>query len=282
MELTIVGDVMRGLGVIYLLAGLGALALALLKPKETKAKILWTSTVLILFGILPVMNIWERWQADAFAKEAWAYYRKMCAERAGEKIFKTFTGVKSVVVTKPLPPATEKDLYDQYWYGDPYSASATSTRSIHAAGKLTIPNSPTSSTTSGMGFEFVEYMAAERSRDGSHELFRIEYQPNSSDYRRTKISVPQSRFSLQWEDISRPEDRKYWVAASRLSIFDLAESKLIAQRIGFFIEAGFGSRAGQRRPWLSSRGPNTTCPESHTWSDRWFVFKVLNPREEGK
>ena len=73
---------------------------------------------------------------DAYVKEAWAYFKNKCDTEAGEKIYKTFTGVKSVLVVKPLPPATEKDLYDQFWYGDPYSASATSARGESAARRL--------------------------------------------------------------------------------------------------------------------------------------------------
>jgi len=56
----------------------------LLKPRGSRRKILWVSVVLILFSILPAVNTRERWQADAFAKEAWAYYRKLGAEKEDE------------------------------------------------------------------------------------------------------------------------------------------------------------------------------------------------------
>ena len=76
---------------------------------------------------------------EAYVKEAWAYFKKKCETEAGEKIYKTFSGVKSVLVVKPLPPATEKDLYDQFWYGDPYSnATPWDKRGVSAALKLSL------------------------------------------------------------------------------------------------------------------------------------------------
>jgi hypothetical protein len=94
---------------------------------------------------------------------------------------------------------------------------------------------------------------------------------------------PESRFGISWEDISTPEDRKYWVAGSRLSVIDLTDKSVVAERVGYLIEAGFGSTAGQRRPWLAARGigPNgRSCPEAHDYSDRWFLLKVLKPELE--
>jgi len=273
VDMSIVVDVFLDLGILYQLAAVVALAFALLKPSGSKGKILWVSVVLILFSILPAVNTWERWQADAFAKEAWAYYRKLCAERSGEKIYKTFTGVRSVIVTKPVPPATEEDSYNQFWLGDPYSEDIYSFRTYHAAGKLLVKNAPASATTMGGGFEYVEFI------DVSKSTIRLEYEPKATDYKKTSISETTSRFALEWQDISTMEDRKYWVAGSRLSIIDLTSKSLIAERVGYFIEPGFGSKAGHRRPWNAGKGPRTTCPHSHTWSDRMFVFRVLNPIE---
>jgi hypothetical protein len=81
--------------------------------------------------------------------------QEVCDERAGEKIYKTYTGVKSVLVVKPLPPASEKDLFDQYWYGDPYSdATPWSKRGISAATTLTLNSRRPDRIQKG--FEFVE------------------------------------------------------------------------------------------------------------------------------
>ena len=98
------------------------------------------------------------------------------------------------------------------------------------------------------------------------------------------IDSPTSQISVSWEDISTLEDRKYWVAGSRLRVVDLTDNSVVAERIGYFIEAGFGSTAGQRRPWLTSRGPNTTCPQIQNGSveDRLFILKSFKDSLEIK
>jgi hypothetical protein len=99
---------------------------------------------------------------------------------------------------------------------------------------------------------------------------------------KTLIEKPTSKFGIEWNDISTPEDRKYWVAGSRLRIIDLTDNTIVAERIGYFIEAGFGSRAGGRRPWLTSRGPHTTCPPliGGDYSDNWFLAHVFKLEQE--
>ena len=104
-------------------------------------------------------------KSDAYAQEAWAYFKKMCDEKSGEKIYQDLRWRKERAGEKPLPPATEKDLFDQYWYGDPYSASATSQRSVHAAGKLVYPNAPIAENKLGAGLEFVELELGEGASD---------------------------------------------------------------------------------------------------------------------
>jgi hypothetical protein len=64
-----------------------------------------------------------------------------------------------------------------------------------------------------------------------------------------------------------------------LRVVDRTDNSVVAERNGYFIEAGFGSTAGGRRPWLTSRGPSTTCPPliNGDYDDRWFVLKSLIP-----
>src|SRR5258706_6935690 len=124
LELTGMNSVLRGISLLYWLLAAGAIYLAIKKGKDRQAKITWTLIVIVLFGVLPTKEIIDQVRREANAREAWAYFKKLCDEKSGEKIYKTYTGVKSVLVVKPLSPATEKDLYDQFWYGDPYSDSA--------------------------------------------------------------------------------------------------------------------------------------------------------------
>lgn len=254
---------------------LAALLGYLFYGRHRKAAIVIATAGLLCF--FPFKNWFEVREKKAYAEEAWAHFRKLCEEKAGEKIYKSFDRVRSVLIEKPLPMATEKDSYDQYWYGDPYSAEIHGRRGVLEAAVLAIPNAPISRGKSGRGFDFVEVRISGSTIDSNSSIDRVFYPEGAERYSQVASARSVSRFSIAWEDISSPKDRKYWVAGSRLVIFDKLENIVVAERIGFFIESGFGSTAGQRRPWMASKGSNTTCPYSHTWSDRMFVLKVLSP-----
>jgi hypothetical protein len=284
LELTVMGSVLRGIGLLYWAFAIGAVVLAIRYGKGTRGKVIWAAVAIAAFGYLPGRALIEQHQRDAYAKEAWAYFKKLCDEKSGEKIYKTYTGVKSVLVVKALPPATEKDLYDQFWYGDPYSnATPWDKRAELAASTLADPVAPISLDKMGRGYDFVESsLPSDKGR-----IVKYFYPENARKSVDEIVSAPVSRYGISWEDISSPEDRKYWVAGSRLRVIDLTDNSVAAERVGYFIEAGFGSTAGQRRPWLTSRGPSTTCPairDGH-FDDRWFILKVLNPiegKQDGK
>ena len=128
----------------------------------------------------------------------------------------------------------------------------------------------------GKGLAFVEFPRAD-----SLGFERFFYRGEDQTFQREVVDIPTSRFGVSWEDISTTDDRKYWIAGSRLQVIDLVEKRVVAERTGFYIESGFGSRAGQRRPWQASKRPQTTCPDAHDLADSWFLFKVLKPAKEG-
>ena len=274
LELTGMGSVLRDMGILYWLFAIGAVAFAIWKGKTRQRKALWAAIAVAVFGFLPVKQVIEQAQRNAYAREAWAYFKKLCDEKSGEKIYKTHTGVKSVLVVKPLPPATEKDLYDQFWYGDPYSnATPWNERGEQVAIRMTgIFKSTTGEQT---GLEFVE-MPSDEKGNYFYRISRLDRYPFQA---RSGSENSISRFAVSWEDVSTPQDRKFWVAASRLRVVDRTDNSVVAERNGYFIEAGFGSTVGGRRPWLTSRGPNTTCPPliNGDYDDRWFVLKSLIP-----
>jgi hypothetical protein len=277
LELTGMGSVLRAIGWLYWLLAIGAISLALIKGRTPRAKAQWTAIAVVVSGFLPGKAMVEQYQRDAYAKEAWAYFKKKCDTEAGEKIYKTYTGVKSVLVVTPLPPATDKDHFDQFWYGDPYSSPAHSQRGKLEAITLASMTAPVSYGVHGHGYDYVEMRDAPTS-----PVVRYYYSQGATHYQTSTGQAVESRFGISWEDISTPHDRKFWVAGSRLRVIDLTDSSIVAERVGFFIEAGFGSTAGQRRPWLTSRGPNTTCPSirNGSYEDRWFILKALSPTAE--
>jgi hypothetical protein len=281
LEITSMGSVLRGLGFLYWLLAIGAISLALAKGKTPRAKALWTTIAAVVFGFLPVQAMLEQHKRDAYAKEAWAYFNKLCAEKSGEKIYKSYTGVKSVLVVKPLPPATEKDLFDQFWYGDPYSDASTYKRAESAARHLVMYWKHRSGVGIQKGLDFVEIK-----NDSGNGYIQIQ-SPRSPQLGTTTELIQQavSKFGLIWEDISTPNDRRYWIAGSRLQVVNLTDNSVVAERIGYLIESGFGSTSGQRRPWQTARGigPNgQSCPDSHDATDQWFITTVFKQESENK
>ena len=278
LELTGMGSVLRGLGVLYWLVALACLFAAFKLPCTGVAKGAAAAIVIALFGYLPVTGYIESQKRQAYQREAWAYFRNKCATEAGEKIYKTFSGVKSVLVVKPLPAATPEDLHDQYWYGDPYSSSSYGDRAKYATSALAFYDSPASKGGREKGLNFIE--SSLQSAGTERKYVKHFYLDKSREMQSESIDVPTSRFGVSWNDTSTPHDRKYWVAGSRLKVIDLATQEVVAERQGFYIEAGFGSHGGARTPWLTSKGPNTTCPtHNDSYSDRWFVLRVLNPQK---
>ena len=281
--MTILGTVLRGIGVLYWLFALLMVGAALYYPKGRKEKALTFALMVLLFGVWPGGEWIKQVRHEAYAREAWAHFRKLCAEKSGEKIYKTFTGVKSVLVVKPLPPATEKDLYDQFWYGDPYSnATAWDKRAESAALRLTgVVKFLPPHEDKAAGFDFIEINYSSEHLAKYELVFSLKDPPFVE---RQVIERPISRFGVAWDDISTPEDRAYWVAGSRLRVIDLADNSVIAERIGYLIERGFGSRSGGRRPWLAARrGGQTTCPSLRNgdFEDRWFLLTVFQVAEGG-
>lgn len=271
MDLTILSQVLRGLGNIYLLAALAAIAIALYKPGTAKQRAIRTGIVVAVFGIFPLYNWAEKGREQAFSREAWAYFKKLCDEKSGEKIYKTFTDVESVVVIKPLPAATERDLHNQFWYGDPYSNATPWDKRGESVARSLAGNSRRADGSLQKGLAFVEI------KNGGTKFKRI-FRPltNDSLSRIEIVDTPSSRFAVSWEDISKSEDRKYWIAASRFKVIDSRDQSIVAERIGYLIEPGFGSIAGQRSPWLSGRTPSTTCPSVlGDYSDQQFITKVF-------
>jgi hypothetical protein len=267
----------------YWLLALILIALAIWKGRTALWKSIWTLALVAVFAVLPVKAAIDQTKRDAYEREAWAYFRKKCDTEAGEKIYKTFTGVKNVLIVKPLPPASDKDNFDQFWYGDPYSASANSVRTEVAASVLSWANGPNSPTERGRGFDFVESVVRLKEEKGQ-KFIKYSYPKEARDHIVESIDHPVSRFAISWEDISTEEDRKYWIAASRLRAIDLADNSIVAERVGFLIEAGFGSTSSGRRPWLAARGLGQNgrlCPDTHDYSDRWFLLKVFGPAEGG-
>lgn len=93
------------------------------------------------------------------------------------------------------------------------------------------------------------------------------------------------RYGVIYDDISTREECEYWIAGSSLRVIDLKTNEAIAERIGYMMDRGQGSRSGGRSPWLLAA--YHACPSFpiapgnnvvQTDQTRNFVVSVLKPK----
>ena len=202
-------DIANAISIVYVVGFLIALGLVLyfIKPAWGKALGALVVTGGFAYPILATVIPEQRAMKEhiAFSNEAWDYFRKKCDAESGVKIQKTFTGVKSVLIVKPLPQAVPGDLNDQFWYGDPYSSTSwgADRRISSAIQFVTYVNERGEKAFDG--FDFVELKNQELN---SIQYRQLSHRLSSPGYWEKEIDKPASRFGITWEDISKPEDRK--------------------------------------------------------------------------
>lgn len=227
---------------------------------------------------VPKQEFKTREEFAKYREAAWAHFQKRCKEKAGETISRTVDNVRGLLLLKPRRQATEAELRDQFWRGDPYGHDSMLPDSEigNFLRYLNERDVPTIRRTSRPGFSYVE------AKDALRGYLRYELDGLDSKIVETTIDKPMSRFGVTWEDISTDEDRQFWVAGGKLQVLDLETNEILGFRTGYLIEFGFGSRGGGRRPWLHARltgSDRAACPPFPSKTlvpiNRLFVEKVL-------
>ncbi len=87
-----------------------------------------------------------------------------------------------------------------------------------------------------------------------------EYDLNVYDYALDRVAIksPRSKYGVTYADISTDEDRRNWIAGSRLQVIELSTKSVLAERIGYMMDPGQGASGGGRSPWLIAAG--YACP----------------------
>jgi hypothetical protein len=230
-----------------------------------------------------------------------AMFAERC-KKSGEFIHRTVTDVDGILVMKVRP---DKINFDQQFamtdpYGDDFGGedyTESFLRGFHAQNSGSA-NLPAGVAPEVAGFQYVEAVS---SVDGVRYRYtgRVEepWLTNKSYLKgylrfvadRSSPGTPPPRYGVTYDDISTREEREHWIAGSSLRIVDLATNEVIAERIGYMVDAGQGSRAGGRAPWLfafdnacpsfvsGSRSGRRAAPFARYQTAR-FVEKVLKPR----
>jgi hypothetical protein len=276
-----------------------------LSDRITTVRAQWLPMALLVFMFLSACAAPPaeptRSEQRSRGQTAMAMFNERC-KKAGEFIHRTVTGVDGILLMKVRPDSINfdkqfamTDPYGHDFVGEDYTTaflrgfyaqnSAGSTRPAGAAPQL-------------VGFEYVE---AVNPADGVRYRYtgRIEepWLTNKSYLKgylrfvadRSPPGTPPPRYGVTYEDISTREEREYWIAGSALRVVDLSTNEIIAERVGYMVDGGQGSRGGGRSPWLFAF--DQACPSFLTRSNRpgpaaplalyqtaRFVEKVLQPK----
>lgn len=230
-----------------------------------------------------------------------AYFQAVC-RKAGVRVIATASNVSSVAFQAPRTNVTKNDLEDQRFRGDVY-------------GEFDLPGPIGGEQSLVQTFltkgeweeqwyvptrdEFLRYPQVEVAgdQDGKSGYFRyVDASVGSRQaFKKLFATEPQSRYLVNWEDISTPSDRQHWVAASRWTITDLKTGELMAERIGYAIDLAQGNttygptgNVGEPAPpWgragnvqYRHSGLANSCPAKNRTFHLDFLRSVLVPVEQ--
>ncbi len=205
--------------------------------------------------------------------KAEAMFQERC-KAAGEKIYRTVENVEGVFLIKLR--SSEINFNKQFEFDDPYGQEFGGDAYIKSflRGHYEAETSGTpiiGAPPPPRGYKFVDAVDV---KDGMRYRFtgsvrEIEVQLSGLSGGGTVLNkqfvldkVPlvgtPPRFGITHDDISTREDREFWIAGGSLKVIDLQSMEVIAERIGYMMDAGQGNVSGGRSPWLLAT--NSACP----------------------
>jgi hypothetical protein len=302
LDLTPFGSVLTALGWLYWLLAAGALWWALRGARPVKQKALRVLAVLGVFSLLPGYAAWNGYVVEAKLKKAEAHFEMRC-KTAGERIVRTVDNVEGVVWMKWRDKPDVNDDYDQYKLSDPYGRDCTAESCIEQLLSLDSTQGrfaqeverrrgryrfvDSINPADGKKYHYVGAMVP-RWSDESVAKYRAEKGKDVDDdvywfkHTKTEITGFSARYGITWDDISTRDDRDHWIAGGSLKLIDMKTNEVIAERVGYMIDRGLGSKTGFRSPWTMAR--RSACPPFPGGMHRYpatdnvlFVLKVLRP-----
>lgn len=213
----------------------------------------------------------EKPESESRLAKAEAMFKERC-KTAGEKIYRTADNVEGIYLMKLRP--REINYGDQYRMDDPYGRDVGGDGYI--INFLLGKNANGSLVEQGQVWTGYPYVEALDPQDGKRyrytgavrEVTRISspliggdgkaYTGKAFILDKAPAVGPQPRYGVTYDDISTREERDYWIAGSSLKVIDLKTKEVMAERIGYMMDRGQGSRAGGRSPWLLAA--DNACP----------------------
>lgn len=213
------------------------------------------------------------------------YFDALCAEEAGEFIYRTVSDVTAIFDARPRLTESDVAMRDRFVVEDPFGYVVIGDeKNLHTT-YVQPPNGP-----------YRVYERADASRPGYEKFFRgdstgrehfyMEAGPGGLSIGRTVpyivhrelTSVPTARYGMTWRGIDRAIDRQLGIAGGELAIVDMQSGEVLALRRNF-------ARSGQVRGvefwWLTANSCVQQGVEldgmTYKKSTRKFVESVLLP-----
>jgi hypothetical protein len=264
LDMTPFGALVKGIGVIYWLLAAAGLWWALRGSRPWKEKLLRALPVVLVFGFVPGQAGWKAFEARQRFNAAKAHFDMRC-KSAGEKILRVVENVEGIALLKLRPRIglhTVED--DPMWpnaamfgerYGDDYIMSflgyeKTDNKYPKYRGQISKHPTPLP------GYRYVDVLD---SIDGLRYRYSAPLKRRSTNIRSQEFeqelhrevagTTTAPRYGVTFEDIVDPEDRKHWIAGTKLQVVDLTGNEVIAEQTVYLWDTGLGSKAGFRSPW---------------------------------
>ena len=286
LDLTPFGPVLSAIGWLYWLVAFAILGFALWLPK-----VLWQKIAAVAMAVAAVYLVFVRpVQTQAKARqhelqisnvkldEAKALFKERC-QGAGERITRTAESVDGLLLINVRPK--EANYSEQFKMDDPYgrNCGGNDCIALYLFDYKMVPTgtgtSPSLTPTTPRLYSYVDVVD-----DSTSQRLRYTKESARSQMIQNLVSGSMPRYGVTWTDISTRNDREHWIAGGSIKVVDLETKEVIAERIGYLIDPGQGSTAGDRSPWIWARSYSTGCPpfDGHNQA---FVSKVLKPKAQG-
>ncbi len=271
------------LGSLYLLLALVAVCIAIWKGKTRPRKLIHAGVVLAVFMAPIAPEIYRSIEYRGRLAKASALFEERC-KTAGEKVYKSVEGVEGVLLANIRVDDVAANRANPMWVnaalpnehgGEWYVISFLGWEQRYGERPGPVNLNPTPHP----GYRYVD-VAAQNGRFTRYAL--VEKETNVGKRWVLGPGVPQAqptRFSVGFENMVLPDDRKHWVASTRLTVVDTENGELLGERTSYSFEPGLGSADGLRQPWGFAIG----CPAFVNGAQtRLFVEHILKPVAEKK
>ena len=282
IELGIGADIVRGVVLIYWLVCLGFAALALWLGTSGPRKVVYALLVVLLFVAPGLPNLYRNLDYRHKYAKAKTLFDERC-KAADATIYRTVENVEGVLLLNVRPDDKAASRADPRWAdaglpdeagGQHYVRTFLQWEHRQFANQRGYVNDEaTDSSSYGVspGFSFVDV----QERDGAVYRYRLGASVTEA-LSRAPIAGNPARYAVSFTNDANPDDRKYWIAGTTVTITDMTDNAVVAKSTWYALEPGQGERGGGRAPW----GFAQRCP---AWSSplgaqtRMFVDQVLKP-----